>query len=83
MRNALVLRGAGVWVFTRLAAGFLRIGDPNAVQEIFILGVVAAAVVLDARRRREDLFLANLGVGLPAMVAWALPLALILELLVP
>ena len=52
-----MLPGAAVWIFTRLAAAFVGIGDPNLVQEGFILAVVVAVVLWDARRRNEDLFL--------------------------
>lgn len=83
LRNALLLRGLGVWMFARLSAAFLQIPDPSLLQELLILGAVAAAVLLDARRRSEDLFLGNLGIPPTAIVAWSLPLALIAELLVP
>jgi len=82
-RNAYVIRGGLVWVAVRLTAAFARIPSPNMIQEAFILGVVVAAVLLDARRRNEDLFLGNLGIPPGAIVLHALPLALLLEMVVP
>jgi hypothetical protein len=82
-RNAYLIRGALTWVALRLAAAFVEIYDPVILQEVFLLGLVALAVALDARRRGEDLFLANLGVPLRAIALSALPVALVLELLVP
>ncbi|MEJ2538962.1 MAG: hypothetical protein P8188_03070 [Gemmatimonadota bacterium] len=57
--------------------------DPTAAAEFLIVGVVGVAVLLDARRRSEDLFLGNLGIRSTAIAFWAVPLALIAELLVP
>jgi hypothetical protein len=82
-RNAYAIRGALVWVAVRLAAGFAQIHDPNVLQEVFILTVVGAAVFVDARRRGEDLFLGNLAVPAGAIFGWALPLAILLEAVVP
>jgi hypothetical protein len=82
-RNTYFVRGLMVWIAIRLALGYGGLGDPNVVQEFLLLGAVGAAVLLDARRRREHLFLGNLGVP-PAFIALcALPLAIIAELLMP
>lgn len=82
-RNAFLFRGLGMWVFARLSAAFVGIADPNLVEEILILAVCAAAVLLDARRRREDLVLGNLTIPSTAIVLWALPLACLAEFFVP
>lgn len=82
-RNAYVFRGFAVWVGLRLAAAFLRIPDPNPAQEALILVAVAFAVLLDAVRRDEDIFLGNVGVPRYAIAIVAFPLPLVLELFVP
>ena len=82
-RNAFLLRGLGVWVFARLSLGFVDIANPNPLEELILLCVVPAAVFLDARRRHEDLVLGNLGIGALPILGWALPLAVLAEILVP
>lgn len=82
-RNAFLIRGAAAWVIVRIFMGATKTTDPNPVGELLVLLVIGALVVWDARRRNEDLFLANLGVP-----PWAIGLAgalgaLPLELLVP
>jgi hypothetical protein len=66
-----------------LASPWLSVPDPNPPTEVMLLAVVGAAVLLDARRRREDLFLGNLGVPVRAVALCAIPLALLAELIVP
>jgi hypothetical protein len=73
----------GVWLCTRLALGMAGVTDPGLLVEGAALGVVAAAVWLDARRRSEDLFLANLGIPAWTIAVLSLPIALVAELLVP
>jgi hypothetical protein len=82
-REALLLRGALVWLSLRLAAAFFGIVDANTAVKLLILGTVAIVVYLDARRRDEDLFLANLGISGPAISVAALPVPLLAELLAP
>jgi hypothetical protein len=82
-RNAYLFRGLAVWVGLRLAAAFVGIPQPDLAQKFLILGVVGLAVWLDARRRDEDLFLANLGVPGFAIVATALIVPLLLEGILP
>lgn len=79
VRNALLLRGFLVWVGIRVAALWVRIADPNFLQSAWILGAVALIVFLDARRREEDVFLANLGVPGGAIAIAGLPIPLLLE----
>lgn len=82
-RNAYLGRGVAIWVGVRMLAAGFGIGDPNPAQELLILGLVGGLVAWDARRRNEDLFLANLGVpGWASAVLGALA-ALPLEVLVP
>lgn len=82
-RNAYVIRGGLVWIAVRLAAAFAEISTPSVLEEIFILAVVGVVVVIDARRRGEDLFLGNLGIPVIAIFGYALPLALLFEVVVP
>ena len=82
-RTALLLRGAAAWTIVRMALAFGKVGDPSLLMEVGIVALAGWLVVLDARRRDEDLFLANLGVSRwPIAVVGALG-ALPLELLVP
>ncbi len=81
--RALVFRGVAFWVGVRLAAAFVEIGDPNPAQEVLIVGVVVWVAVWDARRRGEDLFLANLGVPASGIALAAAFGAACFEALVP
>ena len=74
------LRGIAVWVGVRFAAAFVGITTPNGLQVLLILGAVGLAVRLDARRRNEDLFLANLGIAVWAIPALAIGPPLLIEL---
>jgi hypothetical protein len=60
---------------------FAQLQDPNLVGEALVLLLVGGLVAWDARRRNEDLFLANLGVPVWAIAlvgsAGALPLEVI------
>lgn len=80
-RNALLVRGLLLWVAIRFGAAFLGIVRPSVPQLLLILGAVGVAVLLDARRREEDLFLGNLGIPTHGIVAASLPLPLLLEFL--
>jgi len=82
LRNAYLFRGVAVWVGFRLVAAFFGISHPNAIEKGLILGTVALAVVLDARRREEDVFLGNLGIRTRWIAAVALVIPVALELLV-
>ena len=79
----LLVRGVVAWIGIRFFAAWGEIGDPNLLQEGFILLLVAGLVVWDARRRNEDLFLANLGIPKPPIGVLGALGALPLELLVP
>ena len=82
-RNTYVARGIGAWLVLRLALGAATVPDPAVLTEVAGLAVVAAAVFLDARRRAEHLFLANLGITGWSIGLMAVPGAAFLELLVP
>lgn len=82
-RNAYLRRGIAVWLLARLALAWAEVYDPDVFTEVALLGVVALAVLLDARRRAEDLFLGNLGIPAWAVAVFAIPLALLAELFVP
>lgn len=87
-RRALAIRGLAVWILLRVVhvsvvrSTFGREASGGAelylVEELVLLGLVGLAVHLDARRRGEDLFLANLGIPAAAVVAAALILPAIL-----
>lgn len=88
-RNAYLIRGAVTWGGIRLFLAFLAFqgaGVPLDLplhMEVGVLAIVPVAVLLDAGRRSEDLFLANLAVSAVPIVAWSLPLAVVLEWVVP
>jgi hypothetical protein len=82
-RNAYLRRGIAVWVLARLALAWARVHDPGVPTELALLGVVALAVWMDARRRSEDVFLGNLGIPSWTIAVLASPLAALAELLVP
>jgi len=82
-RNAFLFRGVFVWLTVRMAAGIAEVADPNVLQEVWILAIVGVGVLLDARRRGEDLFLGNLGVPPVTIALLGVPGALVLELLFP
>ena len=82
-RNAFLIRGAAVWVGVRFLAAWAGVGDPNVLQEGFIVLLVGGLVWFDARRRNEDLFLANLGVPAWAVAVVGAVGAVPLEVLVP
>ncbi|MEK9501994.1 hypothetical protein WI372_13455 [Gemmatimonadota bacterium DH-20] len=82
-RNAFLRRGLLVWMILRVAAGGSGIADPHLLVEGWFVAIAAVAVTLDARRRNEDLFLANLGVpGWTISVLGGLA-ALVAEMVVP
>ena len=89
-RNAYLLRSALVWVLIRLTLAFQHVMtpaseslDPEPLTEMGIIGVVGLVVLLDARRRSEDLLLGNLGIPTRAIALMAFLVALLLELVVP
>lgn len=61
----------------------IPIGAPllNLRTSVVAVAVVATLGLIDARRRNEDVFLANLGVGYPATLTVAAIPALCLEIL--
>ena len=62
--RALAFRSLMVWLILRAFTLFQPL-RPAAF--LFLLGVVVLTVLLDAAHRREDLFMANLGVSRVAM----------------
>jgi hypothetical protein len=83
LRSAYLRRGLIVWGALRLALGAGFILNPVFAVKVLLLVVVALTVILDARYRKEDLFLGNLGIPVVAAGLCALPLPLIAELLLP
>jgi hypothetical protein len=79
LRTAYALRGLLIWGALRLGGAFLGISTPGLGERAFIVGVAAAVVVLDARRREEDGFLGNLGIPTYAIVPFAVSLPALLE----
>ena len=82
-RNAYVLRSVLIWAGVRVALAFGGVPDPDLGTELALLPVVAGTVLLDARRRGEDLFLGNLGISAWSIALLALPIAALIEALVP
>ena len=82
-RNAYVVRSVLIWAGIRVALAFGGVPNPGLGTELALLPIVAGAVLLDARRRGEDLFLANLGVSAWSITLLALPIAALLEAFVP
>jgi hypothetical protein len=67
----------------RLGLAWGKVPNPGVAAEIALLTAVGIAVWMDARRRAEDVFLGNLGIPGWAIAAFAVPAALIAEILVP
>ncbi len=66
-----VIRAYVVWLALRavmLVAGGLAV---NLYASVLAIGVTVGLVTLEGRRRNEHLFLANLGVSLPALLILA------------
>jgi hypothetical protein len=77
--GALILRSAVVWAALRAALFLLGPGLKLALHvSLLVVATTVALTLHDARRRHEDIFLANLGVpGLSrALIAAATALAL-------
>jgi len=74
-RSAFLLRGIVVWGGFRLAILVLPSEPLTLSAKAFLILMVALAVWLDARRRGETLFLANLGIPshAPVLSAVVLP----------
>jgi len=81
--KAYTLRTAVVWIGVRVALAFGGVANPGLVIEIALLPVVATVVLLDARRRGEDVFLGNLGIPAWSIAGVVVPIAALLETLVP
>ena len=89
-RRAYLIRGVLVWAGLRAGMASVAVADPtmavldpSVVVEVLLVVLVGSIVVLDARRRSEDLFLGNLGVPLRAIGMLGLTPAELLELLIP
>jgi hypothetical protein len=82
-RNAYLFRGAVLWVCIRFAFHWAEVVEVGLVVSAGILLTIGTAVYLDARRRDEDIFLANLGVPGGWIGVAALPIPLLLEILIP
>lgn len=82
-RNAYLLRSFILWAALRGAFLVFKIIAIGATAKVGLVVIVVVAVHLDARRRGETLFLANLGVSERWIALTALPLPLLLELLLP
>lgn len=81
-RNAYLYRGFAVWAGLRVVLAFFGLPNPNVLERVLIVGIAAIAVLLDAKRRDEDVFLGNLGVSAVAIVLVALQVPVILEWIV-
>jgi hypothetical protein len=83
IRNAFVLRTILVWAALRLALAYGGVLDPELGTELVLVPLVAGTVVLDARRRREDILLGNLGIPSRSIAVLAMPVVAVLEALIP
>jgi lipopolysaccharide export system ATP-binding protein len=83
LRNAYLRRGILVWWAIRFTAAFTGMVFLNTRATLGLLVMVAVGVVLYTRRRWEDILLGNLGIPLREAVAWALPLPMAAEALIP
>ncbi len=81
-RNAYLFRGLAVWGGLRLGLAILGLPHPSPLERALIVGIAASAVLLDARRRDEDVFLGNLGIPGVAILPMAIPVPILLEWLV-
>lgn len=88
-RNALLRRAAGLWLLLRVAIVTVGLLVEVPLPELVVLTVPAAGSVVllaawltmfDARRRGENLWLADLGVGPASLLAIALAPPLLGEL---
>jgi hypothetical protein len=82
-RNAFLLRGFIVWGGLRLAFLAIPAGPPTLPIRFLLVVIVALAIWLDARRRGELRFLANLGVSPSAAIAVSVALPTVLEFVIP
>lgn len=78
-RRAIIGRALVVWSGIRGAALFFGIQFLDTWGFLLVFGAVSTAILLDARHRSEDLFLANLGTSRIAIVATVVLTALIGE----
>lgn len=70
IRNALLMRGVGAWWMVRIFAAWGGAGAyGNVAVAMTVILLTTAVVWFDARRRNEDLFLGNLGVGRGAILS--------------
>jgi hypothetical protein len=83
IRNAYLLRSLILWAALRGAFLVFEIIEIGANAKVGIVVIVVTAVYLDARRRDEELFLANLGISGRWIALAAIPVPLLLEVLLP
>lgn len=85
--GALILRAATLWVLLRLSFALLdyrlayRLTWPSLVTVFGIIVLTAVLGLIDVRRRREHILLANLGVGQAALTALMLIPPVVFEVL--
>lgn len=86
--RSLVKRGALIWLGTRMLSSaviFLAGANPFVLTVAASVGVMALATILgfvQTARMREQVFLANLGISLPAITPFLLAPAMAGELLI-
>lgn len=78
--SRMVVRACLVWLALRVAVLALEGGaSVDLYTSVVIVTVTVALVLLDGRRRNEHMFLANLGVPLPALLIIATLPPVVLE----
>ena len=78
-RNSYLLRGGVAWLGVRFMGAWAGIAIGNPLVSLIVVGAAAAMVLIDARRRNEDLFLGNLGIGTWAVLVIAGLPAVVIE----
>ena len=69
------------WLGVRFMGAWAGIGIGNPLGSVIVVVAAAGMVLIDARRRNEDLFLGNLGIGTRAIVVIAALPAIAIEVL--
>lgn len=77
--TGILLRGALSWLIVRIGTAIAQVGLGTPAVGLGVVGIAATIVLIDARRRREHLFLANLGVSQTPVWALAALAALVSE----
>jgi hypothetical protein len=81
-RNVLIVRGLLVAFVFRFMMAYMKEPLLAPSSHALLLAASTLAVLLDVARRREDLFLGNLGIGHGEIAGWALVGAVVSDVIV-